>query len=427
MRPRHFLHQSPYRFPQRGITLLEALVGFVLLSLALLGAAHLHTVSRQSSEIARQNTEAIHLAQRSIEALRGDPLPHTSAQAGIAETTTEVPGRTTRYVLRQNLSGTADALLRSADVTVDWTDRSGSPRQIGLHTKVNRLPPMYSAVLSLAPARTPPLGRPLPRPEHGPGPDQPDIDLPPDTRHLGENRGIWKPPGPGEVAYVLDLTTGRIVSRCRVAASADTQSIAAAALQKGCTAFQAVLLQGHVRFSLGALPDPLQANDPPLPFEVELSLDPDTRPRPMCETHSMKTVRQMVDGVLRTRTVAASATPSSMGVNRWQETGERFATYVCVLAPPAGGTGWSGHWALRPDGWTLGTTATDRKICRYGTDLDASGTLDPSSEHPVRYRHVRGPLSQQNHLVVRGDLPCPHGIRRPQHNGNPADTVPPPP
>jgi Tfp pilus assembly protein PilV len=426
MRP----HPLPHRFQQRGITLLEALVGFVLLSLALLGAAHLHTVSRQSSEIARQSTEAIHLAQRSIEALRSAPAPasHAPAPPGITDTTTEVPGQTTRYTLRQNLSGAADAFLRSAAVTVDWTDRSGMPRQVGLHTQINRLPPMYSAVLSLAPARTPPLGRPLPRAEHGPGPEHPDIDLPPDTRHLEENRGLWKPPGPGEVAYVLDLATGRIVSRCKVAPSADTRSITATALQGACTAFQAVLLQGHVRFSLGASPDPRQANDPPLPFEAELSLDPDTRPRPVCETRSMKTVRHGVDGVLRTRTVAAAARPSDLGILQWQETGERFATYACVLTPPATGTGWSGRWSLRPDGWTLGTTAADRKVCRYRDDLDASGPIDDRQpEHPARYEQIRGSLSQQNYLVVRGDRPCPHGIVRPQHNGNPADTVPHPP
>ena len=389
------------------MALLEALIGFLLLSLLSLGALYLHTRFRQDADAARQRTEAIHLAQRSVEGLR---TYAPSASAALPETAlppSAASFASTTYTLRQKLSDDPRLPLRSASVSVDWTDRTGHSSRLTLHALINRLLPLYSAVLSLRPAQVPPFGRPLNRPSGsalGAG-------LPPDARPMDGGRSLWKPAGPGDAVYVLDSATGRVRSRCTFAPTVRWPQLAMGARPIPCVALEAVLLQGYVRFSLGDTPDPRHADDVPQPFDAELSLD-SPGPPPTCESRLLKTVRLSENGTVRTQAVPLDASPADFGSTRpWQETGERYASYVCVLAAANSGTGWSGRWRLRPRGWRLGTTASARKVCRYGAGPESaeSGTGPSAAE----YRDVRTSLTEQNHLVIRGNLPCPQAMPNP--------------
>jgi len=89
--------------------------------------------------------------------------------------------------------------------------------------------------------------------------------------------------------------------------------------------------------------------------------------------------------------------------------GERVVAYHCIIAPTAGR--WSGRSALVPRDWTLGSAASDRKVCRYSADQDGSGAVDSNAEHPNEYKDVDRSLMQQNFLIVRGDQSCPVAIR----------------
>src|SRR5207245_11758027 len=84
---------------------------------------------------------------------------------------------------------------------------------------------------------------------------------------------------------------------------------------------------------------------------------------------------------------------------------DRVVAYHCVIAPVAGR--WSGRSSLVPRGWTIGTGAADRKVCRYSADQDGSGAVDSNAEHPNEYKDVDRSLMQQNFLIVRGEQPCP--------------------
>jgi hypothetical protein len=65
-------------------------------------------------------------------------------------------------------------------------------------------------------------------------------------------------------------------------------------------------------------------------------------------------------------------------------------------------------------GFATGTTAAERRVCRYSADYNGSGdmytgdkkALD-NTEHPAVYGRVNRSLSRQNFLVVRGDQNCP--------------------
>jgi len=73
-----------------------------------------------------------------------------------------------------------------------------------------------------------------------------------------------------------------------------------------------------------------------------------------------------------------------------------------------------------PSGWTIGTGASDQRVCRYSSDLDASGAIDANLEHPASYTNVDASLANQNFLVIKGSEACPSGTPA-QVAGNNAD------
>jgi hypothetical protein len=168
-------------------------------------------------------------------------------------------------------------------------------------------------------------------------------------------------------------------------------------------------LSGIVRFSSASPPDPAQGSDAPPAVAVSLALSGGAYPiAPECSTEAMKTVSYRLAGSLRVEAVPIGATPAAMGVPGWAETGERHVAYRCVVYPGAGGV-WSGRATLVATGWSIGTAATERRVCRYTSDLDASSAIDANIEHPASYASVGSALMNQNFLVINGNETCPAG------------------
>jgi len=68
---------------------------------------------------------------------------------------------------------------------------------------------------------------------------------------------------------------------------------------------------------------------------------------------------------------------------------------------------WSGRSTLVAQGWSIGTTASSYRMCRYSADQDGSGAVDQNAEHPDSYDHVDHALMEQNFLIVKGNETCP--------------------
>ncbi|HET7794350.1 MAG TPA: prepilin-type N-terminal cleavage/methylation domain-containing protein [Rhizobacter sp.] len=288
---------------QRGITLVEALIGLLMLSVGLLGALRLQSWLRLHGDIAHQRTDAVQLAQQDLEHLRG--FAHTTAFGEIASLGSTAHGaNATAFTLARTVSPSAG--LKSSHVSVRWRDRSDSEQAIELHTSIAAVAPIYSAALAL-----PPQDRSL----------APRSHLPVGARQISEGRSVLKPSAAGTVVWILDSATGMVVSRCSVPAGLTVRDITPAHLN-ACTDRAGLLVRGHIRFSLGPQPDAEHPNDAPL----ALSLVPGE-----CEI-------DVVNGR------------------------ERHLAYFCIV-PPNG----LGAEPLRivPDGWVFGATATTFKACRY--------------------------------------------------------------
>ena len=92
----------------------------------------------------------------------------------------------------------------------------------------------------------------------------------------------------------------------------------------------------------------------------------------------------------------------------WQDTGDRFLAWHCIVTPRANG-GWSGRIALSGDGWTIGAGAGDRRVCRYLPA--AADAIDANIAPAGDDIDVAAALLGRNFLVVGAGETCP-GERR---------------
>jgi Tfp pilus assembly protein PilV len=143
------------RQAQRGTTLLEALIAFLVLSVGMVAIARLQGHMRLDADAARQRSEAVRLAQEDLETLRGFATLRTTAAAGtrafdsIASASRSVDTGTA-YLIERQITAAGALAAKSATVTVSWTDRSGTLQQVALHSIVAGTDPALSGALALA-------------------------------------------------------------------------------------------------------------------------------------------------------------------------------------------------------------------------------------------------------------------------------------
>lgn len=371
---------------QRGTTLIEALIATLVLSLGMLATARLQSHLRLNSDVARQRSEAVRLAQADIETLRSFNVVATIPD--LVDVATSAPAGT--YEVTRHI-GAGNA----ATLTVRWTDRAGGSQQVALDSIISRTSPTLSAALTLAPGRDAvngAFGR--------------SARIPLEAKDLGNGSSALKPVGSGAAAIVFSNATGQITASCSgVDAGISTQQLALSNLGT-CSAVGGLLLSGQVRFSNAAPPNAARANDPAMPLAVELALTGRTdRTSAHCSSEAQKRVAFTSSAGTRRIAVPVDAAPASVGVSEWTDLGERFVAYHCVVTPLNGR--WSGRSTVTPQGWALGLDRDAYRICRYTADQDGSGTIDTNAEHPDHYSDVDTPLAQQNFLVIHGDQLCP--------------------
>ncbi len=432
---------SPLRFKpparQSGTSLVEALIGLLVIAIGMLGSAHWQIRLRQAVDLARQQSEASRMAQQELENIRSfvsnNDLPGlTSFEAiGSASMTATTPSNAnTAYLVQRQVRSSQLPALKELELRVSWADRSGSQRGLGVSTLLG----------GQAPALILPLGQ-----AGLPGDSAPLLGrhaaIPRDAHDLGNGRSVFKPVTAGEEAWLFDNRSGRIRAQCSgVPASKANHQLASTDLSH-CTASDLLLLSGRVRRSAAPPPlsaDPGAARDMPPPMSIGLQLSSLGHPQPpRCLGETVRMVDAGSVSSPRPIAVANDATPSVQGYAGWSELGDRFWRYHCAVAPAAAAAGadraapsWSGRLQITALGWTIASTAGTQRICRYSADTDGSGQVDRAAEAPDHHVNVSEALVEQNFLVIEGGQACPSAPASalasgslPWFDGNPA-TVP---
>jgi Tfp pilus assembly protein PilV len=138
------------KHPQRGITLIEALIAFLVLSLGMLAVVRMQPELRQHAELARQRSEATRIAQQDIEALRGMAAASFEEIASATYTVEPDGLGSPPYTVQRRVDAAAWPRARSVEVVVRWPDRSGEDQQVALATLIGASDPSTAGAMLLA-------------------------------------------------------------------------------------------------------------------------------------------------------------------------------------------------------------------------------------------------------------------------------------
>lgn len=392
---------------QRGVSLIEALVALTVMSFGMLAVVGVQATLRLNSDVAKQRSEGVRIAQEAMEAWRGfaqldaDPAAVRKAYADIATTASvAVPGYTTNtaYTVERTVGDDPSQNLKSIRVIVRWADRNGQAQSVTLDSYVARIDPALTAAVLNAPvavggAQARLLGR--------------NAAIPLTAKDMGGGLSAFKPPAEGATtAWVFNNLSGLIVGVCTVSAGTTTAALSATDIAGCKDNTVAHLLSGYVRFSGATQPTAADAENPlgrARNLDIQLTITDGRTPTCFDDAPT---------------TAAAAAT-------------QTFVSYFCLI--PANATrSWAGFSTITPlaftdaagSDWSIpGKTPASElqathRLCRYTPATnDAQGI--PNPQHPQVYRieyadPVRQlqplpmpPLVNQNFLVTLIDSTCP--------------------
>ncbi len=381
---------------QRGVSLIEAVVALGVMAFGMLALVGVQATLRGSGDLARQRTEAMRIAQETMEGYRAyNALAGTASALDFSEITTlartafvptgtalEDRLNTTFYTTIAAPTVANTAAMKPVAVTVDWTDRSGQFQAVELRSLIAGVPPELSGSLVLPPSNDPFAA---PRARHRSVPLA-AFSLP------GTQLSVFKPPqGPGgTVAWVFNNLTGLVTGVCTVSATSTSATLTATDVTSCSNNTTGQLISGYVRFA-GAGTLVAEAENPTGSI---LNLD-------------------MVFGMYPTGTY--SAAPECFD-DATDETGTLRSgsevTYYCLVYSNGAGT-LEGRTRIAPQAynatlaWVIGTGGY--KVCRY-TPLNTE-TGVRNIDHPLDYTAsgslAGASLSNQNFLVIAAVDGCP--------------------
>ena len=269
MKQLHFQRHTP----QAGFTLIEALIALLVMSFGMLALAGMQIAMTRNSDVAKQRSEAVRLAQLKMEQLRsfdglnvsafttytyGVNVVSSTANESICPTCAAPLDSTTNTTFTRSWTVTrSDGVTAAAatdpqkwiNVVVVWTDRANQLQRVTLNSVIARNDPIGLKGFMGGQARAK-VRYPKNR----------NVNIPYPAISLPGGLSSFKPP-PAATNYVFDNTTGNVLGSCSDAAiansiSTNTTISFSGSVTSGCTVGAGYLLSGFVRFkTTGAAPN----------------------------------------------------------------------------------------------------------------------------------------------------------------------------
>ena len=400
------------RFPlSRGVSLIEAIVALAVMATGLLGIVGVQSTLRSNSDISKQRSEAVRLAQARIEELRlfANVSGGTPSFAGIIGSTEIIAADATRgvnatytrtaQVIDMDTRGGVDVLdaiprAKSVRVSVTWQDRTGQVQAVTLNAAIAGTPPALAGTLAIPPDGDParlPLGR--------------NRSIPPSAVNLNDGYSAYLPPSaPSGVVWVFNNVSG-IIQLCNLwnNAAGLTRS------NLNCAESFARLVSGFVRFSLGAQPTESDARQPASARPVDL-----------------EALVMVVDRTAPSPDLSVFCIMDASNAHRFYTA---FYCAVPVRSPSVEqNPAWSG--ALRAGDEALfadaanGNPAGPYRLCRYIMDQQDLTITPVSVSVGSSFIDIRASLVNRNFLVISHQSTCPSRFPEPYPVPNPPPVLP---
>lgn len=232
----------------RGVSIVEALVAMAVMAFGMLAAVGVQVTLRINADIAKQRTEATHIAEQEVERLRmfrevaavgGGVLGWDDVAQELAMAVSMPTVTNATYVMNRRIVTPPGSEQKVVMVEVTWTDRLGNAQSVLIGDTLAGAAPVLSGLLTVPATRTAASQRSSRHPT-----------VPPRAHDLGGNQGsVFKPAEGGTVAWLFDNTTGVITKTCTVSNASTSSSLVVADLST-CVVVDGQLLAGFVRFNL---------------------------------------------------------------------------------------------------------------------------------------------------------------------------------
>ena len=357
----------------RGVSLVEALIALAVMAFGMLGLVGLQSSMRTNADLAKQRAEATRIAQERIENMRsyGSLAEYGAVVADVAEAAAAGPATTnTSYNITTQV--TPDVLptnrppLRTAVVTVEWTDRANQRQSVSLATQVAGVAPALTGGMSTDGYGTPArrvLGR--------------NAGISQRATDQGDGTSRFTPPSTS-TTWVFNNATGVVTKVCNTATNV-------------CTAANLVVISGFVTFSVETRrrdrDDDDKVNVAPTPADTEVP--------PSAAPFTVQLQGTFVNSF------------GSGTVNCFSDWQPSHVAYWCPMPLFAGNipNDWTGRIDLVESGsFDIADDSADDhdnryRVCRF-TPEDTDTPTGGNPAHPRSYSKVVTSLSNQNFLII---------------------------
>jgi Tfp pilus assembly protein PilV len=407
------------RQSSRGTSLVEALVALAVMAFGMLAVLGIQATLRSNSDVSKQRSEAVRIAQETMESARAfSTIDTTGGQVAYADiavlATVPVVGYTTNttFAVSQAVVPRTNPDRKELRIRVDWTDRNGDPQRVELNGIVGANDPRVSLALGAQPKGIPerqPWGR-----QRG---------IPPQAKGIGGGLSVFKPPvrdtDNGSIVWVINDLTGLIVGICDSITT--RQEDLTATDVENCNNTTAQILSGYVRFSTDLTQPTAEQSENPTSTALNLSIGLD-----LTSTGHPWPYRRCFDDAPTTEVAAALTTVVRYYCAVYSNTSRVWSGTSTVLPRDFNGADLNGDDYVP---WVVASDADDAAVTRYRVCRYTPATSDaqdvPNRQHPRTYTNVTAlePLTNQNFLVIRagdGTVPfqCPTDVAADPAAGN---------